>query len=98
MSWSIVLRLSFHLSLSHILTNILFFFVFFFLILGDEQYVYVTNVPNQHDGPTNNHGPAQAGRGSDGRENYIRNAHVQAGQTKNGGIRLSKSYHNAFAR
>lgn len=65
---------------------------------GFEQHVYVANVPNQHDGPADNHGPIAARRRAHGGENHIRHANVQEGEATDGGVRLSESNHHALAR
>lgn len=65
---------------------------------GFKQHVYVANVPNEHDGPTDNHGPITARRRAHGGKNYIRHINVQEGQITNGRIRLPESNHHALAR
>lgn len=65
---------------------------------GNEQHVYVANVPNQHDGSADNHGPIAAWRRAHGRKNHVRHANVQAGEATDGGICLSKSNHYALTR
>lgn len=46
---------------------------------GFEQHVYVANVPNEHDGPTDNHGPIAARRRPDGGKDYVCHVDVQEG-------------------
>lgn len=70
----------------------------YFSQLGFEQHVYATNVPNQHDGSSDNHGPITARRRDHGGKDHVRHANVQAGEATDGGIRLSKSNHYALTR
>lgn len=65
---------------------------------GVEQHVYVANVPNQHDGSVDNHGPITARRRGHGGKDHVRHANVQAGEATDGGVRLSKSNHYALTR
>lgn len=67
-----------------------------FFARSNEQHVYVANVPNQHDGSTDNHGPIAARRRAHGRKNHVRHANVQAGEATDGGICLFKSNHYAL--
>lgn len=46
---------------------------------GFEQHVYVANVPNEHDGPADNHGPIAARRRPDGGKDYVCHVDVQEG-------------------
>lgn len=68
------------------------------LCTGFEQHVYVANVPNEHDGSADNHGPIAARRGSDGGKDYVCHVNVQEGEITDGGVRLSESNHHALAR
>jgi len=65
---------------------------------GNEQHVYVAKVPNQHDGSTDNHGPIAARCRAYGGKNHVCHANVQASETTDGGICLSKSNHYALTR
>lgn len=65
---------------------------------GIEQHVYVTNVPNQHDGPTDNHGPITTRRRAHGGKDHVRHVNVQEGEATDGRVCLSESNHHALAR
>lgn len=80
------------------ITRIIIHILYWLISAGFEQHVYVTSVPDKHDGPADNDGPAATGRWPHGREDHVCHANVQEGETEDGGIRLSESHHNAFAR
>lgn len=65
---------------------------------GFEQHVYVANVPNEHDGPADNHGPITARRRTHGGKDYVCHTDVQEGEITDGRVRLSESNHHALAR
>lgn len=70
----------------------------FLLQLGNEQHVYVANVPNQHDGSADNHGPITTRRRAHGGKNHVCHINVQAGEATDGRVRLPKSNHYALTR